>query len=311
MAKKPAKRRQKKAGRPGWKNPGVLIFLVACALLTAGFAVLVQARRESPVLSARVGRLAVRLERARWMTDHMDHGGGFARPATMMPGMPEPGIQRLSVELAFHNAGSGPTRYRGEEFSLLMGSGETLDVYGADLGTAELAAGQSLNTSIYFDVDTTEDPGRLRLLWQRRDEKVYMPLPPVPEHYHARPRGDVVWPADVTILLPLGNAERGAVLYGATFGCVACHGYTERPDTNLVGPHLGTIGSVAGERLAEQTAPQYLYASILRPNDFIVEQCRGGMPCSSPSAMPDYAELLGLQDMADLVTFLMLQTGES
>lgn len=277
-------------------------------MLAAGVAVFVQARRESPVLAARVGGLAVRLERARWMTDHMDHGGGFARPAVMMPGMPEAGFQRLSVELSFHNAGSRPAAFQGEEFSLVTGRGETLEIYGADLGTARLGRGQSLNTSLYFDVNTTADPGRLRLLWRRGGEKVYMPLPAPPEHYHARPRGDVVWPSDVTILLPMGNSERGAELFSAAFGCVACHGDPARPGSNPIGPHLGAIGMVAGERQDAKAAPQYIYESILRPNDFIVEECRDGRPCAAPSAMPDYAELLSLQDMADLVAFLMLQS---
>lgn len=286
----------------------MVVFLLAAAMLTAGFAVFFEARREAPVLSARLGNLAVRLEQARWMADHMDHGGGFTRPATMMPGMPEPGIQRLAVELAFRNAGDWPVGYHGEEFSIVTDRGETYGIYGADLGTAELGRGQSLNTSLYFDVDTDEDPGRLRLLWQRDGDRVFMPLPDPPDHYHARPRGDVVWPGDVTVLLPLGSSERGAELYGATYGCIACHGDPERPGTNMVGPHLAAAGVVAAGRQEGKAAPQYLYESILRPNDFIVEECRDGMPCSTPSAMPDYAELLSLQDMADLIAYLMLLT---
>lgn len=302
-------KKTRRAERPLWRNPGVVVFLLAAAMVTAGFAVFLKARHDAPVLSARMGPLAVRLERARWMVDHMDHSGGFSRPAAMMPGMPEPGEQRLAVELAFRNVGVRPVRYGGHEFSLVTDRGKSYEVYGSDLGTAELRRGQSLNTSLYFDVDTTEDPGRLRLLWRRDGATVYMPLPDPPEHYHARPRGDVVWPGDVTLLLPVGNSDRGAVLFTTTYGCIACHGDPKRPGTNMVGPHLGAIGVVAGEREAEKAAPQYIYESILRPNDFIVEECRDGVPCSSPSAMPDYAQLLSLQDMADLVTYLMLLTG--
>lgn len=296
------------AGPAWWKNPGVLAFFAALAMLLAGVAVFVEARRSSPVMAARVGNLAVRLEQARWMSDHMDHGSGFSRPSSMMPGMPETGTQRLSVELAFRNTGNLPVHYRGEEFSLAFEGGEIVDVYGADLPGAELGRGQALNTSIYFDVNTDDDPGRLRLLWQRDGRQVYMPLPSPPEHFHARPRGDVVWPRDVTVLLPLGNSERGAALFESTFGCVACHGRIERPGSNFVGPHLAAIGSTAASRDAEKSAPQYLYESVLRPNDYIVETCRDGRPCTSPSAMPDYGELLSLQDMADLISFMMLQT---
>ncbi len=304
------RRRGKKTSdmaRPWWASPGVAVFAVALLMAAAGLALMIQAQRQAPVLAATVGDFSVRLQRARWMTDHMDHGGGFARPATMMPGMPEPGVQRLSVELALHNAGSEPVEYLGEEFSLVSSLGESYAVFGADVGIARLARGQRLNTALYFDVDTLTDPGLLRLRWQRGDRRVTMPLPPPPEHYHAQPRGDVVWPDAVTFLLPIGNFERGETLYAATFGCIACHGDVSRPASNPVGPHLGRIGTVASERVAGQPATQYIYESILRPNDYITAECHPGMPCSTPSAMPDYAELLGLQDMADLVTYLARQ----
>jgi hypothetical protein len=57
-------------------------------------------------------------------------------------------------------------------------------------------------------------------------------------------------------------------------------------------------------------AAQYIYESILSPGAFIAPECKDGNPCSEPTAMPEYASLMNLQDFADMVTFLLEQRAE-
>ena len=67
----------------------------------------------------------------------------------------------------------------------------------------------------------------------------------------------------------------------------------------LVGPPLGNIANVAAERVPGQSAEQYIYESILHPNNMIAPDCPNG-PCSDPSQMRlDYGSVLTEQQMAD------------
>ena len=52
-------------------------------------------------------------------------------------------------------------------------------------------------------------------------------------------------------------------------------------------------------------APQYIYESIVEPAAFIAPECKGGLPCVTPTAMPEYASLMDLQDAADLLGYLL------
>jgi mono/diheme cytochrome c family protein len=103
-----------------------------------------------------------------------------------------------------------------------------------------------------------------------------------------------------------GDPERGAAVYEAR-ACFSCHGYPEEPGSNTVGPWLGEIADVGGTRVAGTSAQQYVYNSILHPNDFIAPDCPTG-PCADPSAMPssfasDFAQ--NPQDMADILAYLL------
>ncbi len=91
---------------------------------------------------------------------------------------------------------------------------------------------------------------------------------------------------------------------------MACHGDPGVPGSNNVGPHLGTIGATAGTRIEGLPAAQYIYESILEPSAFIAPECKDGQPCQEPTAMPEYASLVTLEHVADLVTYLLEQTGE-
>jgi hypothetical protein len=291
-----------------WMQPGVLIFLGAVVLAVVGWGFVIQATRSIPVERATLGGLAMHLEEARWILDQMDHGENFSKPSTMMPDMPDWGKQRVTLDLSFRNISKEPQIFAGEEFFLVPELGDEVPPIGAQVGRAQVLPGQSLNTALHFDFDTREPHGRLRVEWRREGETAFLPIPEPAEHYHLRPRGgEVALPPDARLLLPLGEPERGRELYDGVYGCIACHGDIEVPGSNNVGPHLGRIGATAAGRIEGTAAAQYIYDSILAPNSFIAPECKDGLPCQEPSAMPEYASLMTLQDFADLVTFLLDQ----
>lgn len=287
-----------------WRRPGVLLFVALAALAGLGWWSVVTAAREVPVRRGGIDGLQLHMEQARWILDQMDHGENFQKPSTMMPGMPEWGMQRVTLQLAFHNQADAPRTYDGAEFWLEPEIGEPVPPSGAQLGHALIAPGQSLNTSVHFDFDTEQPHGRLKVAWRRGGEVVYLPVPEPAEHYHLRPRGgELALPPDARLVLPLGDAERGEALYMGKYGCVACHGDPAQAGTNNVGPHLAAVATRAMTRVDGQSAAQYLYESILEPNAFIAPECKTG-PCVEPTAMPEYASLMTLEDVAHLLVYL-------
>lgn len=120
------------------------------------------------------------------------------------------------------------------------------------------------------------------------------------------------WPEvvdDFVVSVEPGDAENGAALY-QSYGCNACHGNIDEAGSNQIGPWLGEIAEVGGTRVEGQTAVQYVYESILYPNNHIAPDCAQG-PCVNPSAMrSDYAFAIAgntPQDMADLLAYLVGQ----
>lgn len=119
------------------------------------------------------------------------------------------------------------------------------------------------------------------------------------------------WPESVTEFqereeIAAGDPERGMTVYQAN-ACNSCHGQPETPGSAAVGPWLGEIGTVGATRIEGVGAQQYVYDSILHPNNFIVPECPTG-PCAEPSAMlATFAFNLSLnpQDMADLLAYLL------
>lgn len=290
-----------------WRKPGVLVFLGALVLAASGWGLLVRAARRLPVQEAAINGLNVRLENARWIADQMDHGENFSQPAAMMPDMPSWGSQRVTAYLALENRTKEMREYRGEEFFLVPEIGEVVPPYGAVVGTATLEPGQTINTAIHFDIDTRQPHGRMVIEWRHGGRTAYFPVPPPAEHYHLRPRGGNDLPPDARLLLPIGKAARGGKLYAGTYGCAACHGDPKVPDSNNIGPHLGGIGAKAASRIKDVRAEQYIYDSIIDPDGFIAPECKGGVPCESPTAMPEYSSLVTVQDAADLLAYLLEQ----
>jgi hypothetical protein len=289
-----------------WTRPGVVLFVAVLVLSGAGWALLVRATRRLPVVEATLEGLTARFDQATWIADQMDHGENFNRPAVMNPDMPGAGTQRVNVYLTLRNSSAETREYRGEEFYLVPEIGEEVPPFGALIGEAPLQPGQSLNTALSFDLDTTRPHGKLLMRWRRGSDTAHFAIPNPPEHYHLRPRGESL-PPDARLLLPVGKAERGERLYAGLYGCFACHGNPQEPGSNNLGPHLADIGTVAHERVQGMPGAQYLYESILEPNAFIAPDCQRGQPCDSPSSMPDYSSLLTLQDAADLLVYLLEQ----
>lgn len=101
-----------------------------------------------------------------------------------------------------------------------------------------------------------------------------------------------------------GDPEAGRELFerpvlAGTGGCTTCHSL--EPNVKLVGPTLYGVAATAASRHEGVTAPNYLYLSIMAPNQFVVDGFPAGI-------MPDgYATELSEEEVTNLVTFLMTQ----
>lgn len=95
--------------------------------------------------------------------------------------------------------------------------------------------------------------------------------------------------------LPAGNADNGGKLYNGK-GCVGCHSLEQ--GKRLVGPAFYGLYKVAATREAGLDAKAYIYHSIVKPNDYVVETYQSGL-------MPqNYAQQLSPQEMADLLAWI-------
>lgn len=110
-----------------------------------------------------------------------------------------------------------------------------------------------------------------------------------------------------------GDATRGAELY-ASYGCVACHGALDGSTPAAVGPSLVNIAEDGATRIDGVSAAQYVYDSILYPNDFIAPECPTGPCAGPPSTMrQDFATAFvaqgeeNAQGMADILAYLLGQ----
>lgn len=106
---------------------------------------------------------------------------------------------------------------------------------------------------------------------------------------------------DITVALPPADAAHGEAL-ATEKGCVACH------VTAPVGPAWMAepgIGSHAATRLTDPgytgtatTPEQYIFESIVLPDVYVV-------PDFQPTMPKDFGTQLSLQDVADLIAYLM------
>lgn len=80
--------------------------------------------------------------------------------------------------------------------------------------------------------------------------------------------------------------------------CGACHSVS--PDTTLVGPSLAGIATTAASRVDGLDARAYLYTSIMRPGDYLVEGFQDLMPST-------LAKSLSGEDIDAVVAYLLAQ----
>ncbi len=141
----------------------------------------------APQTEARHGQISTWVESAEWL-DH-DHNadsdqqaqdlgpdasaagaaelnGGFAMPATMMPGTPDEGFARLQLELSFLNHGSG-TVLNGRDFVLENSDGDQWTaLQGGTFVETALPEQHFLNTVLAFDLPERSVEPNLYLVWR-------------------------------------------------------------------------------------------------------------------------------------------------
>ncbi len=107
---------------------------------------------------------------------------------------------------------------------------------------------------------------------------------------------------------PEADPANGEALF-LTYGCTGCHGNMEDEGSAAVGPWLGDIADRYTE-YAEgyDSLEEYVYESILYPNELISPECPTGPCAGPPSAMPDNFPLRmgeNPQDLADVMEYVL------
>ena len=109
-------------------------------------------------------------------------------------------------------------------------------------------------------------------------------------------------------LVSVRDPEKGEELFNifqaeAGFACSTCHRVDS--EAQLIGPGLLNVKDRAGERVSGQSSAEYIYNSIINPNEFIVEGFAEGV-------MPqNWAEIYSDTEIFDIVAYLMTLEGES
>jgi cytochrome c553 len=286
----------------------LVLKLFAALLLTSAVASAVLLWRFSEKRVSReavVEGLKLRVWRARWLVDHMDHGAQFQKPASMSPDMPAEGTERLTVEFVLSNMTAEPKKFMASELSLESEDGRVFEPEWSQWPELELLPGQMIHTLTFFDVP--EQDQALLVRWSREQRQHSLLITYTPGHHseveQKRQETPEQWPKTV-MWLPAGDAARGKQAFMERFSCVSCHGVPGQAGTQTLGPDLKGIGKAAGQR-ANGDAAQYLYDSLLEPDKAIAPICVNGQPCATPSGMPPFGSLLSVEDMSDLLAYMM------
>ncbi len=109
-------------------------------------------------------------------------------------------------------------------------------------------------------------------------------------------------------LVMRGDVENGEILFTtfqgvAGFACSTCH----RADSEdrLIGPGLLNIANRATERVEETSAVDYVYNSIVNPDEYVVEGFPDGL-------MPqNWSEIYSTSEIIDIVAYLMSLEGDA
>lgn len=101
-----------------------------------------------------------------------------------------------------------------------------------------------------------------------------------------------------------GDAEVGRELFNKTQQltgaptCSTCH-VVNPGEEEIVAPNLSGIALRAGQRVLDQSAEDYLYASIVDPYAYVINGYQDSI------MVRNYGDLLTEQQLADLVAYLM------
>jgi hypothetical protein len=112
-------------------------------------------------------------------------GAGFAMPATMMPGTPEEGYQRIQLNLDFSNRGDVHVVDPSDFALIVAGRGLSFEpLAGGGFNNTVIGSSQLLSTVIAFDVPTTLNTADLRLVWRDGGNKITFALANGEGHDH-------------------------------------------------------------------------------------------------------------------------------
>jgi hypothetical protein len=136
--------------------------------------------------AATSGQMTARLDYYEWLShDHEKHShddeevaidndvdlnpelqAGFARPASMMPGTPDEGFQRLQIELHMVNTSGPASEVSPTDFWLEDDQGTWWPgLQGGTFRTTDLDTGHALNTVLAFDVQDNKADADMELVW--------------------------------------------------------------------------------------------------------------------------------------------------
>lgn len=179
-----------------------------------------------------------------------DQGQQFPMPASMMPGMPENGQQRLHIELMLRNEGNLPRSFGPDEFRLEASNNHLWKPQdNTSFMNVTVQPGQALNAALSFDID--EAAANLFLVWHRGGSQVRVPVAD-PDHDHAGKSNNDTGTAQAAQTAPTQkDPARGQTLFMNT--CIACHAPGAEGFPGL-GKNLATSQFVAGASDADLVA---------------------------------------------------------
>lgn len=132
-----------------------LAIAVAVAVLVGlvGFVLLgLMLRERAAVVGAdSAGGLQLSVTGVEWAQLEHDSVKGFQMPASMMPGAPAPGQERLAVNLSIFNRSGSAHPFSVDEFTLLGPDGQARPVATNSLDDGSLGAKLGLNGTVTFD----------------------------------------------------------------------------------------------------------------------------------------------------------------
>ncbi len=112
-------------------------------------------------------------------------GDGFAMPASMMPGTPEEGFQRLQLELDFMNRQAGVATVAPQDFYLLADDGETWTALrGGTFRPTDLGSLQVLSTVLAFDIPVSVQTTDVELVWSGDGSAIHFAVDAEGGHSH-------------------------------------------------------------------------------------------------------------------------------